>query len=932
VTLALNTGQSATTASFSPPPGSVLVALVAGVSNNFSGVDTWTASDSSGLTWTARAQGTSTVQGAQGMIFTATVPAPVSLAAARPGQTWLRRFHHRQVLPLAPSVAAAVVQPPVLRGTPVRAWRLPAAGGKVTRRAGTFGQAGPPVRVLAGPVAARLRILPPRGHVTRAAGAYAGSGPPVRQLGSPVQARRLPQSGGRVLSRAGTFTSTTPQAGPPVYPLGHPVQARQFPQRGGWAAGRSGTPQPAQQVTGSAALANNSPQITISTRAGSLLVALFTRSGGLGTGALTGVTDSAGNTWRLATRGAVSGQSNTRVEAWYALNAAPVIWVQGLSGTSQTWAWNISEYTAPHYNALDVASPDSSGQSGSANVTTPPITTRGTADLVIGAIHYVQDTGTTSTAGFTPLNNFDDGIAGSGRGATKSGAAPGSYSVTWTLGASHPAGTLTISFTTGGQSGSQVYPLHAPVQARQLPARGGRTASRTGTFTSTMPSSGPPVYPLGHPVQARQFPVRGGSVSSRDGTYAGAGPVVRQLRGPVKAQPAGPSLPGRADSRAGTYAQPGPVVRALALAVTARLRTLPPRGRTASRNGIFAQAGPPLRSADGPVRAQSAAQRGGRTASRTGTFSALAPQAGPPVYPLGHPVQARRLPVRGGSTSSRDGTYAQPGPAVKPLAGPVRAQPGPRRGGSTTSRDGTFTLVILGAGAPIYPLGHPVQARRLPQRGGAATSRDGTFAGSGPPVRPANGPVQARQPLPLHGRATGRAGTFTSTAPPSGPPVYPLSHPVAARRFPPQGGRVIRRAGSYAQAGPPVKPLSGPIGVSRRQPPPPTRGRIASRRGPYAQTGPPVRPLGHALRGQPQKPVLYGRADWRNGTYTFIPPPALFPATVTTKVTDPRDGNTTLTGKTGSTGVTGKTGSAGVADPRDGSTKVTGTSGTGKVS
>ncbi len=83
VTLAVNTGQSATTASFSPPPGSVLVALVAGVSNNFSGVDTWTVSDSSGLTWTVRAEGTSTVQGSQGMIFTATVPAQSSSPAGQ---------------------------------------------------------------------------------------------------------------------------------------------------------------------------------------------------------------------------------------------------------------------------------------------------------------------------------------------------------------------------------------------------------------------------------------------------------------------------------------------------------------------------------------------------------------------------------------------------------------------------------------------------------------------------------------------------------------------------------------------------------------------------------------------------------------------------------------------------------------------------------
>ena len=203
------------------------------------------------------------------------------------------------------------------------------------------------------------------------------------------------------------------------------------------------------QVTGSAAAANNTPQITITTGQGSLLVGIFTRSGGLATGALTSVTDSAGNTWRLATRGAVSGQSNTRVECWYALNAASVVWVQGNSGTSQTWAWNIQEYKSPPaYLGLDSASPDGSAAASSTTIATPSIATTGPADLVVAAVHYAQATGVTATAGFTALSDFDDGIAGSGRGAVRAGAPPASYSVTWTLGSAHPAGTLTVSFTT----------------------------------------------------------------------------------------------------------------------------------------------------------------------------------------------------------------------------------------------------------------------------------------------------------------------------------------------------------------------------------------------------------------------------------------------------------------------------------------------------
>jgi len=78
--------------------------------------------------------------------------------------------------------------------------------------------------------------------------------------------------------------------------------------------------------------------------------------------------------------------------------------------------------------------------------------------------------------------------------------------------------------------------------------------------------------------------------------------------------------------------------------------------------------------------------------------------------------------------------------------------------------------------------------------------------------------------------------------------------------------------------------------------------------------------------------VLYGRADWRAGTYTFVPPPTLFSGEVTVTVTDPRDGTTAVSGKKAASSVTGTRGSSGITDPRDGTTKVTGTSSTGKVS
>jgi hypothetical protein len=477
-----------------------------------------------------------------------------------------------------------------------------------------------------------------------------------------------------------------------------------------------------------------------------------------------------------------------------------------------------------------------------------------------------------------------------------------------TTGSPYPIRLLTSVTLPAAPAAPPPVRLGHPVQARRLPAQGGRTASRRGAYAQ----AGPPVRPHSGPVRAvRPQPPRGGTAAGRDGTYGGIGPALRALaqavagklrglpprgraaghagtyqgpgapvgpaRGPVRAarQPAQPG--GHTASRAGTFTaaapQAGPPVYPLHGPVRAP-RAAVRGGSTSSRAGTYGRTGPPVRPATGPVRAQPAPQPGGHTASRAGTLTAGAPQAGPPVYPLGHPVQARRLPARAGSTSSHRGAYGGTGPPVKAAQGPVRAQPAPQRGGRAASRSGTFTFVSLTSGPPVYPLHGPVEARRLPQRGGSTSSRRGVQGITGPPVKPATGPVKA-QPGPQRGGHTAsRAGTFTAAALTSGPPVYPLAHPVQARRQPAQGGRVIRRAGTFQGTGPPVKPATGPVGVSRRQPPPPARGRTASQRGPYAQTGPPVKPLGHALRGQPAKPVLTGRAAWRSGTYTapFVPP------------------------------------------------------------
>jgi len=202
-------------------------------------------------------------------------------AAAQPGQTWLRQFHHRQVLlPGAAAVTAPQAGPPVypLDGPAGLGRRAPGPflKGRVTGISrGTSAQAGPPLTPLRGPVAPKGRGLPPRGRSSSRAGAFAQAGPPVYPLHGPVRSRPQPLRPGRTATmvalplfyagppvyplhgpvrtrpqppprgraqgRTGTFTSTVPQSGPPVYPLHGPVRNRPQPPPRGHAASNRGT-------------------------------------------------------------------------------------------------------------------------------------------------------------------------------------------------------------------------------------------------------------------------------------------------------------------------------------------------------------------------------------------------------------------------------------------------------------------------------------------------------------------------------------------------------------------------------------------------------------------------------------------------------------------------------------------------------------------
>ena len=102
------------TASFTPPPGSLLVAMAVAHATGTNGqASALSVSDSSGLTWTkvaatVNAGGTGTFEIAA--VFTAQVPAAAGGAGpSRPGRTWLRRFHHQQQPPQAAAPAGAAL-------------------------------------------------------------------------------------------------------------------------------------------------------------------------------------------------------------------------------------------------------------------------------------------------------------------------------------------------------------------------------------------------------------------------------------------------------------------------------------------------------------------------------------------------------------------------------------------------------------------------------------------------------------------------------------------------------------------------------------------------------------------------------------------------------------------------------------------------------
>lgn len=195
--------------------------------------------------------------------------------------------------------------------------------------------------------------------------------------------------------------------------------------------------------------ATNNTTFNYSASAGNFLVVFAGRSGGTATGAMTGVTDSASQTWTLATRGSVSGIQYSRIECWYIANTQAITSITLQSSTSQIYDWNVSEWSGVEDSSvLDVYSPDNSGMGSSGTtVLTPEITSTNANDLILAAFHCSgTDSTTKDTSAFTSLTAFDHTTLATGEAAYRIVSSTGNYNCQWTLGASHQAGYITVAF------------------------------------------------------------------------------------------------------------------------------------------------------------------------------------------------------------------------------------------------------------------------------------------------------------------------------------------------------------------------------------------------------------------------------------------------------------------------------------------------------
>jgi hypothetical protein len=257
----------------------------------------------------------------------------------------------------------------------------------------------------------------------------------------------------------------------------------------------TGKPAVVQQVTGSTTSSANFTTSAVTTTAGNVLLLIAGRSGGLGTGSLTSVTDPVGNTWSKITTGSINGGTNTRVEVWYTTQNVGALTSQAItanSATSQSNDYSIIELSGVDRTAPVVASsPDGSGET-SATPTTPAVTA-GLNDLVLSVIHHAYNAAadTVSTAGWTLLTPSVNGTTHLTSAAYQVESAAGSYGPTWSRGGAVSSGTgeITVSLK-AATSVTYATETWTGTTGAAWPAQWTRYAGATGSGSTIQSNAG----------------------------------------------------------------------------------------------------------------------------------------------------------------------------------------------------------------------------------------------------------------------------------------------------------------------------------------------------------------------------------------------------------------------------------------------------------
>lgn len=164
--------------------------------------------------------------------------------------------------------------------------------------------------------------------------------------------------------------------------------------------------------------------------------------------------------------------------------------------------------------------------------------------------------------------------------------------------------------------GPAFIPLRRPVMSVRLaPPRGRAQGLLAPPPVFVPPGTGPQLYPLHGPVKARQLPLQGGRIRGTAGTYGGQGPAFTLLRQPVRPRALAAFFRGIIRRAAGAFSGQGPVPAPPHRSVSS-VRLPAPRGRTSYSHVVvipfIPTPGPPIPPRGTPVMARPLPLRGGR--------------------------------------------------------------------------------------------------------------------------------------------------------------------------------------------------------------------------------------------------------------------------------------------------------------------------------